>query len=88
MTQPSWYSHNTAGDQCVVVEDGTGRDVAVCYDRADGPLVAAAPRLLAALQNALNVMAGVATGDLAPIRRDSPAIREARDAIALVDEDL
>lgn len=44
-------------------------------------LLASAPKLLLALQDCLNVMAGVATGDLKTIRKDSPAIQRARDVI-------
>ena len=45
-------------------------------------LLAAAPDLLEALQNARNVLAGLATGDLKEITPDSPALRAARAAIA------
>lgn len=45
-------------------------------------LQAAAPELLEALKNALNVMAAVATGELETIGRSSPAIAKARKAIA------
>jgi polygalacturonase len=49
---------------------------------ADAHLIAAAPELLAALKNALNVLAGIAAGDLKTIEKDSPAIQLARAAIA------
>lgn len=45
-------------------------------------LIAAAPELLAALENAANVLAGIATGDLKTIGKDSPALVQARAAIA------
>jgi len=38
-------------------------------------------RLREALQNALNVLSGVAVGHLNTIRRDSPAIAKARAAL-------
>ena len=38
--------------------------------------------LLAALENAANVLAGIATGDLKTIGKDSPALLQARAAIA------
>lgn len=38
--------------------------------------------LLEALENAANVLAGIATGDLKTIDRDSPALLKARTAIA------
>lgn len=49
---------------------------------ANAQLIAAAPELLAALENAANVLAGLATGDLKTIQRDSPALLQARKAIA------
>ena len=45
-------------------------------------IIAAAPELLAALENAANVLAGIATGDLKTLRKDSPALAQARAAIA------
>ncbi len=51
-------------------------------NESNARLIAAAPELLAALKNALNVMAGVATGQLLTINKDSNAISEARAAIA------
>lgn len=45
-------------------------------------LIASAPELLAALENAANVLAGIATGDLKTIGKDSPALVQARSAIA------
>lgn len=52
------------------------------YDEeATAKLFAAAPDLLKALENARNVLAAIATGDLATIERDSPALAQARAAI-------
>jgi hypothetical protein len=47
---PNWY-HNTKPDssQGLVIEETTGRSVAVAYDPKDTPLLAAAPKLLEAL---------------------------------------
>lgn len=41
--------------------------------------------LVAALRNALNVLAGIATGDLDTIKTNSPAIAQARAALALAE---
>jgi len=49
---------------------------------ANARLIAAAPELLEALQNALNVMAGISVGHLSTIKPDSHAISLARAAIA------
>ena len=45
-------------------------------------LYCAAPELLAASQNSLNVLAALATGQLSGIGRDSAAMQELRAAIA------
>lgn len=44
----TWYTAKTGGDQGLIVEEGTGRNVAVAYDKKDAPLLAAAPDLLEA----------------------------------------
>ena len=45
-------------------------------------LLASAPELLIAAKNAANVLAALATGQLATVKRDSQALQELRDAIA------
>ena len=49
----NWYEASTGNHQGLVSEEGTGRDVAVTYDKADAALVAAAPRLAVLLFAAL-----------------------------------
>lgn len=51
------------------------------FDRF-GPLAAAAPELLEALENAGNVLAALATGQLKQIKPDSAALAQIRAAIA------
>ena len=51
-------------------------------DWANARLIAAAPDLLAALQNARNVLAGIASGDLKTVSADGPALAQCRAAIA------
>ena len=47
----SWYKARMSGNgQGLVIEQDTGRDVAVTYDEKDAALVAAAPELLDALK--------------------------------------
>jgi hypothetical protein len=50
--QRPWYEAKMGNDhQGLVIEEATGRNVAVAYDKVDAPLIAAAPDLLAALEN-------------------------------------
>jgi hypothetical protein len=53
-----WYfktAFNKA-DQGLIIEEQTGRTVAVSYDGKDAPLLAAAPEMLATLQACLEAM--------------------------------
>ena len=48
-----WYVGNNSNDsQGLIIEENTGRNVAVSYDPKDAALIAAAPELLAALEDA------------------------------------
>jgi hypothetical protein len=49
----------------------------------NGSLFLSAPALLAALENAANVLAALATGQLAKVERNSPALLQAREALQL-----
>lgn len=49
---PAWYRANMGnGHQGLVVEETTGRNVAVTYEKEDAALIAAAPDMLEALQH-------------------------------------
>ena len=48
--ETQWYEASTGGNQGLVVEERTGRNVAVSYDKKDARLIAAAPDMFAALQ--------------------------------------
>jgi hypothetical protein len=50
-TKLKWYTAKTGNHQGLVIEEDTGRNVAVAYDGQDAPLLAAAPELLEALKN-------------------------------------
>lgn len=52
----AWYEASAGNDQGLIIEEGSGRNVAVTYDKADAPLIAAAPAMLAALQSIARVM--------------------------------
>ena len=49
----TWYVASTGNHHGLVVEEATGRNVAVTYNKADTPLVSAAPELLEALHDCL-----------------------------------
>lgn len=74
MTARTWYVANTPNGQGLVVDERTGANVAVVYDPTNAPIIAAAPALLAALQN---LIVAAQYGSV------SAAIQDARAAIAL-----
>ena len=54
---PQWYIANMGNDhQGLVVDEATGHNIAVAYDRKDTPMLAAAPAMYEALTSALNVL--------------------------------
>lgn len=56
---PSWYATKTnkgsPHEQGLIIEETTGRNVAVAYQAEDAPLIAAAPELLAACELIIGV---------------------------------
>ncbi len=48
----NWYACATSAQQGLIIDEATGRNVAVAYDETDKDLIAAAPAMLAALQMA------------------------------------
>lgn len=46
----TWHESNTGNDQGLIIDDETGRNVAVSYEAKDAKLIAAAPELLEALK--------------------------------------
>lgn len=67
-----------------ILADGQTMETAtaLCKSEGDAILISAAPDLLAALQNAANVLAALATGQISKVERDSHALLSARAAIA------
>jgi hypothetical protein len=48
----NWYHNNQGNGQGLIIDEATGRNVAVAYDGKDAQLLAAAPQLLDAIQAA------------------------------------
>lgn len=84
-TPGPWTYQATAGNHdYAVYPEATGKCLALVrdFDEANARLITAAPELLEAAQNARNVLAALATGDLKTISRDSAALVTLRAAIA------
>jgi hypothetical protein len=68
----TWHAASTGNHQGLVIEDETGRNVAVAYDKADAPLIAQAPAMLEALRTARAIVQDmIDTAD-----RDNPLTAE------------
>ncbi len=56
----SWYVASTGNHQGLIIDEETGENIAVCYDKADAPLLAVAPELLEVLRECADFMGSVA----------------------------
>lgn len=75
-----WYTANL-DTQGLIVDEETGRNVAVSYDAKDARLIAATPKLLKALENAVTLLeAFQSKTDVPPAVLDN-MLYEARAAI-------
>lgn len=61
-----WYNADTGSDQGLVICEQSGNNIAVCYDKEHAPLIAAAPKMLAALE----FIAGIPDATAAIARAD------------------
>ena len=52
----TWYKANMGTDQGLIIDEKTGKNIAVSYDIKDADLIAAAPDLLHACKLAINVL--------------------------------
>lgn len=56
MKTQNWYAKDGSSGQGLIIDEDTGRNVAVAYDAKDNPLLAAAPDLLMALEQCLPII--------------------------------
>lgn len=57
-TPGPWYVAGTGNHQGLVIDERTGTNIAVTYDKAHAPIIAAAPAMLAALKAGLACFRG------------------------------
>ena len=72
----NFYSRRTCGVQGVVIEEDTGRTVAVAYDYRDGPILAAGPALY---ERAKSLIGRWDEGDDGDIRTEVKMLRRLMD---------
>lgn len=78
----TWYHKPGSMGQGLVIEENTGRNVAVAYDAKDSPLLAAAPEMYEALNL---IHAAIVNGELKwtkPRRADSDPYHPANIAMS------
>lgn len=77
-----WYVATTGNHQRIIIDENTGKNIAVAYEAEHAPLLAAAPELLAALQRTLNWLTsypgGGTMGKTGPYEQARAAIEKAR----------
>ncbi|USM11460.1 hypothetical protein vBCbaSRXM_15 [Citromicrobium phage vB_CbaS-RXM] len=75
MSAPEWYAAGTGNHQGLVIDRATGANIAVCYDKAHAPMIAAAPTLLHAAKEFIAELDS--SGDFANWERVKAQLREA-----------
>ena len=57
MENKKWYNKPTGSEQAIIIEEQTGKTVAVCYqDGEQANLIASAPELIEALTDVLRIL--------------------------------
>ena len=75
----NWYPKKGSSGQGLVIDEDNGRTVAVAYDEKDAPLIAAAPELLAAIED---IVKRWESGDLAAaVRHGAAMAKKARGEV-------
>ena len=84
----TYHVVGTGNHQGLIVDEETGRNVAVVYDSEDSRLLAASPELLEACRSALGSLGSQIDGcDSSPCTEEEPCsfCRETMASIALID---
>ncbi len=74
----TWYACNTGSNQSLIIDEVTGANIAVSYDVSDAPLIAAAPDLLDALNNLIELFTDPGLFHSEQTRKAMVAISKAR----------
>ena len=84
-TSVAWYSKagGPPHDQGLIIDEATGRNVAVCYDSKDGPLIAAAPDLREALEDCAGVLQSIENQLKGRSMAVTAVLKKARAALAI-----
>lgn len=85
-----WYESSTGNHQGLVIDEQTGRNIAVAYDKADARLIAAAPAMRAALKSLLAELPELwgerVHGGRIALALDEDAVHAALSALAAADK--
>lgn len=69
-----WYEAKTGNHQGLIIDEKTGRNIAVAYDKADAPLIAATPELLAVVRAFIEAWDNDSAAHLEQAARDGRAL--------------
>lgn len=58
----NWYVAETGNHQGLVIDESTGANIAVAYDKAHAPLIAAAPEAMQLLEQARSMLEDLENG--------------------------
>lgn len=57
----NWHSRNSGNGQALVIEEETGKNIAVAYDEENGDILASAPLAISLLKETLETLESMTT---------------------------